>query len=119
MVENIHGYDFLFTINQFNSFECNNCVTIGNKIFSIKTKSTDYGQALQINQDIIPLKINDFINANSGFKNDSNEDEKIVQKIETSKYTILMTYISANGKIEKSKKTPTNYQIKVMVGIKK
>ena len=119
VVENIHGYDFIFTINQLNSFECNNCITIGNKIFSIKANSTDYGQALQINQDIIPLKINEFINANSGFRNNPNEDEKIEQIIETSKYTILMTYISANGTIEKNKKSPINYQIKVMVGIKK
>ncbi len=119
VVENIHGYDFIFTINQFNSFECNNCITIANKIFSIKAKSTDYGKVLQINQDMIPLKINDFINANPAFKNAPNQDEKIEQRIETSKYTILMTYLSANGTIKKNKKSPKNYQIKVMVGIKK
>lgn len=118
VVANIHGYDFMFTINQYNSFQCNNCVTVENKIFSIKAKSTDYGQDLQINEDIIPLKINDFINADRRFKNNPSQDEKIEQRIETSKYTILMTYISANGTIEKNKKSPINYQIKVMVGIK-
>ena len=66
-----------------------------------------------------PLKINDFINANPAFKNAPNQDEKIEQRIGTSKYTILMTYLSANGTIEKNKKSPINYQIKVMVGIKK
>jgi len=119
VVANIHGYDFMFTINQYNSFQCNNCVTVENKIFSIKAKSTDYGQDLQINEDIIPLKINDFINADRRFKNNPSQDEKIEQRIESSKYTILMTYISANGIIEKNKKSPINYQIKVMVGIKK
>lgn len=118
VVANIHGYDFMFTINQYNSFQCNNCVTVENKIFSIKAKSTDYGQDLQINEDIIPLKINDFINADRRFKNNPSQDEKIEQRIESSKYTILMTYISANGTIEKNKKSPINYQIKVMVGIK-
>ncbi|MEO8237456.1 MAG: DUF4153 domain-containing protein [Flavobacterium sp.] len=119
VVDNIHGFDFIFTINQLNPFECNNCITIDNKTFSIKTKSTDYGQDLQINKDIIPLKINDFINTNSEFRKNYNSDKKIEQKIENSKYTILMTYISANGIIEKNKKSPINYQIKIMVGIKK
>lgn len=119
IVENIHDYDFIFTTNQSDSFECNNCITIENKVFSIKTKSTDYGQDLQINKDIIPLKINDFINSNSDFNNNYNSDKEIKQKIENSKYIILLTYLSANGIIENNKKTPTNYRIKVMIGIKK
>lgn len=121
VVENIHGYDFIFTLSQGNDFESNNNITIDNILYSIKSKSTDYGQDLQINQDIIPLKINDFIYSNSKFRirDYSNSDERIDQKIENSKYTILLTYISASGKIEKDKKTLENYQVKVMVGIKK
>jgi len=118
-VVDIHGYDFIFTINQYNSFECKNCITIDDTTYSIKSKTRDYGKDLQINQDIIPLKINEFINADPGFKNNHNPNKKIEQKIENSKYIILMTYISANGIIEKNKKSPINYQIKVMVSIKK
>ncbi|RKR09690.1 uncharacterized protein DUF4153 [Flavobacterium sp. 90] len=119
IVENIHNYDFIFTINQSDPFECNNCITIENKVFSIKTKSTDYGQDLQINKDIIPLKIDDFINSNSDFNDSYNSDNEIKQKIQNSKYTILLTYLSANGIIENNKKAPINYRIRVMVGIKK
>ncbi len=119
VVENIHDYDFIFTTNQSDSFECNNCITIENKVYSIKTKSTDYGQDLQINKDIIPLKIDDFINSNSDFNNNYNSDKEIKQKIENSKYTILLTYLSAHGSIENHKKTPNNYRIKIMVAIKK
>ncbi|MDR7208221.1 DUF4153 domain-containing protein [Flavobacterium piscis] len=118
-VVNIHGYDFIFTVIQNNDFKCVNCLKIENKTYSIKTKSKDYGLDLQINQDIIPLKINDFINTNPGFKNDYNSNIKIEQKIENSKYSVNITYLSANGTIEKDKKTPLNYQIKIMVGIKK
>lgn len=119
IVENIHDYDFTFTTNQFDAFECNSCITIENKVYSIKTKSTDYGQDLQINKDIIPLKIDDFINSNSDFNNNYNSDKEIKQKIESSKYTILLTYLSAHGSIENNKKTPNNYRIKIMVAIKK
>jgi len=121
-LENIHGYDFIFTLYKNNAFECNSCITIDNVTYSIKSKDKDYGQDLQINQDIIPLKINDFVNSNSKFKigNDySDSDKKIEQKVENSKYTILLTYLLANGKVENNKKIVENYQIKVMVGIKK
>ena len=122
VVENIHGYDFIFTLFKNNGFECNNCITINNVSYSIKSIEKDYGQDLQINQDVIPLKINDFVNSNSKFKigNDySDSPEKIEQKIENSKYTILLHYFLANGKIENNKKILENYQIKIMVGIKK
>lgn len=122
VVENIHGYDFIFTLYKNNVFECNNCIAIDDVTYSIKSKEKDYGQDLQINQDIIPLKINDFVNSNSKFKignNYSESDEKIKQKVENQKYTILITYLNANGKVENKKKILENYQIKVMVGIKK
>jgi len=122
VVENIHGYDFIFTLFKNNGFECNNCITINNVSYSIRSIEKDYGQDLQINQDVIPLKINDFVNSNSKFKigNDySDSPEKIEQKIENSKYTILLHYYLANGKIENNKKILENYQIKIMVGIKK
>jgi len=121
-VENIHGYDFSFTIHSSISFDCKDCITIDNTPYSILSKQKKYDRNLQINEDIIPLKINDFVNSNSAFKSRNNYDNsavKINQKIENSKYNILLTYISANGKIENNKKILENYQIKVMIGIKK
>ncbi|QGK75799.1 DUF4153 domain-containing protein [Flavobacterium sp. SLB02] len=118
-VENIHGQDFLFTLFNNNDFNCDKCTSIDGKIYSIKSKKTDYGLDLQINQDIIPLKINDFVTKNSVFRRNNNTNENVIQKIENSKYTITLNYISVNGKIGKEKKIISNYQIKVMVGIKK
>jgi hypothetical protein len=120
-VENIHGQDFLFEISSNNDFECNNCTSIDGKSYTIKSKKTDYGIDLRINKDIIPLKLNDFVNANSNFKrnNSNNTNEKVIQKVDNQKYTITLTYLSANGTIVKEKKNLTNYQIKVIVGIKK
>ena len=120
VVQNIHGYDFSFIQFNNNPFECNNCITIDNNSYSILSKVKDYGLDLQINKDIIPLKINDFVSSNSRFRTDySNSDKKIEQKIENSKYSILITYLSANGKIANKKNILENYRIEVMVGIKK
>jgi len=121
-VENIHGYDFSFTIHSSISFDCKDYINIKNTPYSILSKQKKYDRTLQINEDIIPLKIDDFVNSNSNFKSRNNYDNsavKINQKIENSKYNILLTYISANGKIENNKKILENYQIKVMIGIKK
>lgn len=117
-IVDIHGYDFIIVLYKNSPYECNNCLTINKTNYSIKSKATDYGQDLIINQDTIPLKINDFINATSRFRNNYEASKKIEQRIENSKYTILLTYLSADGSIENNKKTPENYQIKVMVGIK-
>ncbi|KOP40236.1 DUF4153 domain-containing protein [Flavobacterium sp. WLB] len=117
-IVDIHGYDFIIVLYKNSPYECKSCLTIDKTIYSIKSKARDYGQDLIINQDIIPLKINDFINSSSGFTN-NNSDKKIEQRIENSKYTILLTYLSASGGVENNKKIPENYQIKVMVGIKK
>ncbi|WP_345142549.1 DUF4153 domain-containing protein [Flavobacterium ginsengiterrae] len=115
----IHGYDFIINIYKNNPFESKNAFVIGSKKYVIKTKEQDYGQDLLINGDVIPLKINDFIRSESKFDDDnSNSEIKIKQKVETSKYKVLLTYVHANGSIENNKKIPKNYQIKVMVGIK-
>ena len=73
---------------------------------------------LQIDQDTIPLKIVDFINANPAFDQNENSGEKITQKIESPKYSILITYITVSGEIKGKKKTLDRYQIKVLVRIK-
>ncbi|WP_281230867.1 DUF4153 domain-containing protein [Flavobacterium gelatinilyticum] len=119
-IVNIHGYDFIIVLYKNYGFESKNVLTIDNKKYFIKSEVQDYGQDLIINKDTIPLKINDFIKTNSNFNyNTANSDVKIEQKIVTSKYTVLLDYINANGIIKNNQRIPENYQIKVMVGIKK
>lgn len=119
VVQNIQGYDMLFSISKNNNLECKDCIKIGDKIYSIKSLEKEYGLDLQINQDIIPLRIVDFVNKNSVFSRNDNANEKVTQHIKTPKYTILITYLNVSGKKENGKKTVNQYQIKVMVGIKK
>lgn len=117
-IENIHGYDFAFSIGNNNSVDCDNCIHIDNKSYSIISSKKEYGLDLQINQDIIPLKIVDFVEENSAFDQNENSEKKITQKIESTKYTILITYITVSGDIKDRKKTLDSYQIKVLVRIK-
>ncbi len=119
-ISNIHGYDLQFLLNKNVDFKAKKPAIINKKKYVIKSEERDYGHDLQINGDIVPLKIKDFINANSKFNNTySTSNDQIKQTIETSKYVILLNYISASGSIENNKKIPQNYQIKVMIGIKK
>lgn len=117
-IENIHGYDFAFSIGNNNNVNCDNCLQIDNKSYSITSSKKEHGLDLKINQDTIPLKIVDFVNANPAFDQNENSGEKITQKIESPKYTILITYITASGEIKEKKKTLERYQIKVLVRIK-
>ena len=117
-IENIHGYDIAFSIGKNNDINCDNCININNKNYSIMSSKKDYGLDLQINRDIIPLRIVDFVNENQGFDQNENSEEKIVQKIESPKYTFLITYITVSGKKDEKKKTLDTYQIKVMIQIK-
>lgn len=116
-VENIHGYDMSFLLSKNDNFECKDCIAIDGTKYTIKSKDKSYGTDLQINNDVIPLKINEFIDKNSDFEY-QNPDKKITQKIETSKYDIAITYISLNGKKTGNKKIIDQYQIRVMVKIK-
>jgi hypothetical protein len=117
-VENIQGYDLAFSIAKYNDMDCDECININNKNYSIISSKKEYGIELKINQDIIPLKIVDFVNATAAFEQNENSSEKITQTIETTKYTILMTYLTVSGKINGKKKTVDQYQIKVLVKIK-
>ena len=114
----VHGYDLSFIITNFVNLDCNECVKINEKTFSVKTKKQNYGLDLQINQDSIPLKTYDFINSNPAFELNDDSDEIITQKIETVKYDILITYSSVSGRINGKLKTIENYEIKVLVKIK-
>jgi len=114
-VENIHGYDIVFTLRTNLEMDCENCITIENKSYSIKTINKDYGLNLTINNVIIPLKINDFINNNPDFLSNSKE---IIQKIDASKYEILIHYLQASGSKKEDKIVVTNYNLKILVKIK-
>jgi hypothetical protein len=116
-IENIHGYDIAFSIGNNENLDCDKCIKINNNIYSIISSKKEYGLDLQINQDIIPVKIVDFVNATAAFDQNENPDEKIIQKIESPKYSILITYLTVNGKKEGKKKTLDQYRIKVMVRI--
>ena len=113
---NIHGYDFYFITTSENDFECTDCLKIENKSYSVKSEFKPYGIELNINDDIIPLKIIDFINNSSDFGENTNG--KTTQQVETEKYTILITYLYVNGEVKKGKKIIDNYQVKIMIAIK-
>lgn len=116
-VENIHDYDLSFFVTENNNLECKNCAEINKIKYSIKSIKKPYGCNLKINQDVIPLRIFDFVNSTKVFDhNDS--DKKITQSIELPKYRILITYLSVNGNKTGIKKTVTSYKLKVMIGIK-
>jgi hypothetical protein len=117
-IENIQGYDIAFSIENNNNLDCNECININNKDYSIVASKKEYGLDLKINQDIIPLKIVDFVNATAAFVQNENSEEKIFQKIESPKYTVLLTYLTVGGEKKGEKITLNQYQIKVMVRIK-
>jgi hypothetical protein len=119
IVENIQGYDISFQIWNNSHLDCEQCIQINNTTYSIASTEKDYGLDLRINQDTIPLDINQFINKNHLlFNQNRNTDDKITQKIESPKYTILISYLSVSGKKEKGRTSLTSYQIRVMVKVK-
>jgi hypothetical protein len=117
-IENIQGYDVSFSILNNEDLECKECIKIDNKSYSIISSKKEYGLDLQINQDIVPLKIVDFVSQTPDFDYNENWKEKITQKIETPKYTILIYYINVSGKRKGNKKTVDQFQIEVLLGIK-
>lgn len=117
-IENIQGYDVSFSILNNEDLECKECIKIDNKSYSFISSKKEYGLDLQINQDIIPLKIVDFVSQTPDFDYNENWKEKITQKIETPKYTILIYYINVSGKRKGNKKTVDQFHIDVLVGIK-
>lgn len=117
-IENIHNYDLSLALSNYYNLDCKNCIEINNTKYSIKSIKKNYGTDLQINKDIIPLRIYDFINKNTGFGKNKNDNEKITQLIEYPKYNVLITYINVNGDKKGKQKTINNYSIKVLIQIK-
>ncbi|MBP6182467.1 DUF4153 domain-containing protein [Flavobacterium sp.] len=118
-IENIQGYDVSFSILDNKNLECNECITIDNKSYSIISTKKEYGVDLKINQDIVPLKIVNFVNQTPAFNYNENWKQKITQKIESAKYTILISYINVSGERKGNKKTVNQFQIKILLKIKK
>lgn len=117
-LKNIHGYDLSFTISNDSNFQCTDCAQINGVNYNIKTIEKKYGLDLQINQDIIPLNLVDFVNKNPIFDH-NNSPEKINQKIESSKYVILITYRNISGKKRGKTKKINRYTIDLLVGMKR
>ncbi|MFA9186659.1 DUF4153 domain-containing protein [Flavobacterium sp. FBOR7N2.3] len=116
LVENIHDYDLSFNLSNNSTLNCSDCVTINQKKYSLLSTNTEDGIDLQINNDIIPLKTEAFIIDNIHFN--SNSNEKIIQKIENSKYKLQLTYTYVY--VNKTNKKPivNSYNVKVLLKIK-
>ncbi len=116
-IQNIHGYDISFEYYKGLDLTCTDCIKINNVNYSILSVEKNYGFDLKINQDIIPLKLSDFINTNYLlFKNRDNNN--ISQRIESPKYSILINYLNASGSRKEKKLTLDNYLIRVTIKIK-
>lgn len=114
----IKGYDFSFELSNYNAIDDKETVKIDNKTYALKSEDKEYGFDLSINNEIIPIKIYDFIKSNSAFKNNDNSDPSIVQEIQSNNYDIRIIYISVSGSKKGKEKTIDSYEIMVLVKIK-
>ena len=114
----IRGYDFTFELSNYNSIDDKEIVKIDNKTYALKSEDKEYGFDLSINNEIIPIKIYDFIKSNSAFENNDNSDPSIVQEIQSKNYDLRIIYTSVSGSKKGKEKTIDNYEIKLLVKIK-
>lgn len=112
-IENIHGYDFSISANEFNEKNLTGVVTIANAKYKIKTITKKYGLDLQINTEVIPIDLLSYIVSNPAFKQGDNSDTEIIQEIEHSKYHLRIQYQSANAHTSLKEKSLDGYQIKI------
>jgi hypothetical protein len=115
----VNGFDFSFDMSNYNSIDDKETVKIDNKTYALKSQDKDYGFDLSINNEVIPIKIYDFIKSNSAFENNDNSDPSIIQDIQSKNYDLRIIYTSVSGSKEGSEKEIDNYEIKVLVKIKK
>ena len=94
-IKKIQGYDFAFEITNNDNSNCENCLELNGKTYSITHTKKDYGIELKINNDVIPLQINDFILKNKGSLNDNHR--KLTQTITTKKYEIQLNHQYLDG----------------------
>ena len=114
----IRGYDFSFELSNYNSIDDKETVKIDNKTYALKSEDKEYGFDLSINNEIIPIKIYDFIKSNSAFENNDNSDPSIVQEIQSKNYDLRIIYTIVSGSKKGKEKTIDNYEIKLLVKIK-
>ena len=114
----IKGYDFSFELSNFNAIDDKETVKIDNKTYALKSEDKEYGFDLSINNEIIPIKIYDFIKSNSAFENNDNSDPSIVQEIQSNNYDLRIIYTIVSGSKKGSVKEIDNYEIKILVKIK-
>lgn len=113
-IENIHGYDFSISANEFNEKNLTGVVTIANAKYNIKTITKKYGLDLQINTEVIPIDLLSYIVSNPAFKQGDNSDTEIIQEIEHSKFHLRIQYQSANAHTSLKEKSLDGYQIKIL-----
>ena len=115
-IEKIQGYDLAFEISDNNNLNCENCLDLNGKKYSITYLKKDYGIELKINNDIIPLQINNFILQNKTLLNDNHK--KLIQKVTTKNYDIQLNYQSLDGENKDDKITLNWFSINVLLKMK-
>ena len=114
----VNGYDFSFEMSNYDPIDEKDSVELGNKIYAMKSEKKEYGFDLSINNEVIPVKIYDFIKSNSAFENNDNSDELIVHIVQSNNYDLRIIYTSVYGSKKGPDKTIDSYEIKVLVKIK-
>ncbi|AWG21248.1 DUF4153 domain-containing protein [Flavobacterium faecale] len=115
-IDNIQGYALAFELNRYATTNCDDCITIDSKGYSISHKMVAKGIELTINNEKILLPINDFV-----FKNKElikQNTEQLIQNIRTKNFDFRLNYKSVNGQIEEDQVVIENYDITIYVKIK-
>ena len=114
----VNGFDFSFEKSNYNSIDDKESVKIDDKTYALKSVDKDYGFDLSINNEVIPVKIFDFIKSNSAFLNNEGSDEAIFQNIQSKNYDLKIIYSNVYGSKKGKEKTIDSYEIVVLVKIK-
>lgn len=114
----VNGFDFSFEQSNYNSIDDKESVKIDDKTYALKSVDKDYGFDLSINNEVIPVKIFDFIKSNSAFLNNEGSDEAIFQNIQSINYDLKIIYSNVYGSKKGKEKTIDSYEIVVLVKIK-
>jgi len=114
----VNGFDFSFEKSNYNSIDDKESVKIDDKTYALKSLDKEYGFDLSINNEVIPVKIFDFIKSNSAFLNNEGSDEAIFQNIQSKNYDLKIIYSNVYGSKKGKEKTIDSYEIMVLVKIK-
>lgn len=117
-VENVSGYDFVFSYNNFTEIKCDDCLELNGKKIDLEILRKDKSFLLSINNDTVFIPIEDFILKTEELTSNYTSDKEIIQIIDFDKYKIGIKYLNVNGKTEAVKKIIEGYSAKVMVKVK-